>query len=128
VDFRTANFDDIAQFVKNILPLEGGAGADSRARTAYYVASTQLMMSRNVVESVQKLATEIDNARGGIARGLDKLERSVNEASKASDVAAKRLERATWGLVAGTVLLAVATARKGWTEPPVIEPVLKGGV
>ena len=82
----------------------------------WILSGARAELQRRQVEATDTLAYEMDQARSGVARGLDKLTLAIAEASKAADVSARdavdqsrRMVRATWALVIVTLLLGVAT-------------------
>ena len=117
IDTRNADFDDIEKFARNLLGVSAPKGSpDYETMIAYLSTMTQVLIARRTVASADKLAHEIDAARVGVAKGLDKLTLTINDASNQSSIAAQRAEtqarrmvRATWGLVVATAFLGLAT-------------------
>jgi hypothetical protein len=117
IDFRKASYDELLEFAMNLLALNKLNDArDYEAKIAYFSTATQVGLARRASESMATLAHEVDQARSGTARGLEKLTLAIANASDASDRAAVRMEaqtarlsKATWGLVGATVVLALAT-------------------
>jgi hypothetical protein len=99
INFKTADFDDITEFAKNLLLLDGRDDNSYHAKIAYYPAVAQVILGRKAAESAAALA------------------QSINAASTASTTAAalaladsRRMVRATWALVVVTAFLSLATA------------------
>lgn len=117
IDFKKAEFDDIDKFTKNLLTLQrSNHPQDYDAQIAYFTTSVHALLGRRMAKSATELAVEIDAARSGVARGLEKLSLAIGEAIKASSDAAtaaetqaRRMVKATWGLVVATGVLAIVT-------------------
>lgn len=117
INFATATFDDIAKFTQNLLLLrKSDQPQDWDSKISYYSTQVQGLIARKSSESAASLATEIDQARAGVTRGLEKLTNAIEEASKQAQAASesaeaqsKQMVRATWGLVVVTGLLVLAT-------------------
>jgi hypothetical protein len=118
IDFKTANFDDIAKFAGNLLTLRKiDHPHDYDSQIGYFSAATQVLVGRKVSENVHQLAIEIDAARSAVGKGLDKLTVGIANASSAAELASqeavkqsRRMVRATWALVIVTGFLGFATA------------------
>jgi hypothetical protein len=117
IDFRKAAHEDLLTFATNLLGVKKNEHPQNyEAQIAYFSTATQVGLGWRESESSGKLAYEIDQARSGVARGLEKLTLAIAEASDKSDKAAVRMEKesarmvkATWGLVGATLVLALVT-------------------
>jgi hypothetical protein len=105
IDPKTANFDEIDKFASNLLHVLQYPAADREVHLAYFTTQANVILARRASESAARLTDEISEVR----RGLINLEGSLSKASTAADAASRSMIRATWALVIGTFLLALAT-------------------
>jgi hypothetical protein len=106
IDPKKAGFDEIQEFVMNLLGVLEYPAADRETHIAYYRAMTDAILARKASESAAKLVGEIQV----VGQGLGTLQAVVTAASNAADTASRKIVWATWALVLVTLLLGLATA------------------
>jgi hypothetical protein len=122
IDFRNATYDDIVEFVMNMLDAANTEpGRENQAiRTAYYASIAFVLVAKRLDSAVSRLENGIAEADGRLRDTLQQATRlfldAADRAKKASDkqstlasAYAKHLTFATWVLAGATIVLGVAT-------------------
>lgn len=122
IDFRNATFDDIAQFVTNMLEVAGrdSGREDPAIRTAYYAGMAFVLSAKRLESAASRLESGIADAEGRLRDTLqqatkmvldaaDRAQKSSEDQAAVARRYAKHLTVATWVLAGATIVLGLAT-------------------
>jgi hypothetical protein len=122
IDIHTATYDDIVDFVTNMLEVANrDAGREDPAiRTAYYGGVAFVMVAKRleaaagklesgITEAEQRLRDTLQQAARMFLDAADRAQASGDKQATLAGAYAKHLTFATWVLAAATIVLGIAT-------------------